>query len=269
MRRDLARRRSSRPRGRRSGRGGRGRSAAARCWWSIRCGCGTGRRPDDPAVPWDRACARAAEPRRDRPQTTCGAVLSQPVRARSAPMRPGAAAVRAAPTARGGGGGLPLTARAARRLLRPMYAESADPWQLAGRWYEQRKYAITLALLPYRALPARVRTRLFGRRAHRTARQPVRPRHRPPMSRRRRWMSLIAGWSTPGAATGSRCCGVHSTSLGRQRTIRPRGAVGGLLLPARRRAARRSWTARCRGWRRARPSSPHTGDTGRRLPDDR
>lgn len=30
-----------------------------------------------------------------------------------------------------------------------MYAESADPWDLAGRWYERRKYAITMALLPY------------------------------------------------------------------------------------------------------------------------
>ncbi len=29
-----------------------------------------------------------------------------------------------------------------------LYAESADPWQLATRWYEQRKYAITTALLP-------------------------------------------------------------------------------------------------------------------------
>ena len=30
-----------------------------------------------------------------------------------------------------------------------MYAESADPWQLQERWYEQRKYAITMALLPH------------------------------------------------------------------------------------------------------------------------
>lgn len=30
-----------------------------------------------------------------------------------------------------------------------LYAESADPWQLQHRWYEKRKYAITLALLPY------------------------------------------------------------------------------------------------------------------------
>ena len=30
-----------------------------------------------------------------------------------------------------------------------IYTESADPWQLQSRWYERRKYAITLALLPY------------------------------------------------------------------------------------------------------------------------
>lgn len=31
-----------------------------------------------------------------------------------------------------------------------MYATSPDPWQLATRWYEQRKYAITLSMLPQR-----------------------------------------------------------------------------------------------------------------------
>jgi SAM-dependent methyltransferase len=31
-----------------------------------------------------------------------------------------------------------------------MYASTEDPWQLSTRWYEQRKYAITLALLPRR-----------------------------------------------------------------------------------------------------------------------
>jgi len=30
-----------------------------------------------------------------------------------------------------------------------MYAESADPWQLRTRWYEQRKFAICMAMLPY------------------------------------------------------------------------------------------------------------------------
>lgn len=29
-----------------------------------------------------------------------------------------------------------------------MYAKSDDPWELAGRWYEQRKYAMTMAMLP-------------------------------------------------------------------------------------------------------------------------
>jgi cyclopropane fatty-acyl-phospholipid synthase-like methyltransferase len=29
-----------------------------------------------------------------------------------------------------------------------MYARSPDPWQLADRWYERRKYAITMAMLP-------------------------------------------------------------------------------------------------------------------------
>lgn len=30
-----------------------------------------------------------------------------------------------------------------------IYAASADPWQLQERWYERRKFAITLALLPH------------------------------------------------------------------------------------------------------------------------
>ncbi|GAY16259.1 SAM-dependent methyltransferase [Mycobacterium sp. shizuoka-1] len=29
-----------------------------------------------------------------------------------------------------------------------LYERAEDPWQLASRWYERRKYAITLALLP-------------------------------------------------------------------------------------------------------------------------
>lgn len=31
-----------------------------------------------------------------------------------------------------------------------MYAAADDPWDLASRWYEQRKYSITMALLPQR-----------------------------------------------------------------------------------------------------------------------
>lgn len=29
-----------------------------------------------------------------------------------------------------------------------VYADSADPWGMAERWYEQRKYSITMAMLP-------------------------------------------------------------------------------------------------------------------------
>ncbi|WP_342751303.1 SAM-dependent methyltransferase [Mycolicibacterium hodleri] len=29
-----------------------------------------------------------------------------------------------------------------------VYADARDPWRLAERWYEQRKYAITMAMLP-------------------------------------------------------------------------------------------------------------------------
>lgn len=29
-----------------------------------------------------------------------------------------------------------------------MYADAPDPWRLADRWYEHRKYTLTLASLP-------------------------------------------------------------------------------------------------------------------------
>ncbi|KPC81578.1 SAM-dependent methyltransferase, partial [Streptomyces sp. NRRL F-6602] len=31
-----------------------------------------------------------------------------------------------------------------------MYADAPDPWRLADRWYEHRKYTLTLASLPRR-----------------------------------------------------------------------------------------------------------------------
>ena len=34
------------------------------------------------------------------------------------------------------------------RYFDALYAQVRDPWQLAQRWYEQRKHAITMALLP-------------------------------------------------------------------------------------------------------------------------
>lgn len=41
-----------------------------------------------------------------------------------------------------------MTTRLPDTYFERMYAAADDPWQLATRWYEKRKYAITLALLP-------------------------------------------------------------------------------------------------------------------------
>jgi trans-aconitate methyltransferase len=42
-----------------------------------------------------------------------------------------------------------VTARVPDNYFDRMYAESADPWQLQNRWYERRKFAICMAMLPY------------------------------------------------------------------------------------------------------------------------
>lgn len=41
-----------------------------------------------------------------------------------------------------------MSARLPDAYFDQMYADANDPWQLSTRWYEQRKYAITLAMLP-------------------------------------------------------------------------------------------------------------------------
>ncbi|WP_231991432.1 SAM-dependent methyltransferase [Mycobacterium sp. E1214] len=41
-----------------------------------------------------------------------------------------------------------MTSRLPDAYFDRMYVEAEDPWRLATRWYERRKYAITLALLP-------------------------------------------------------------------------------------------------------------------------
>jgi predicted O-methyltransferase YrrM len=43
-----------------------------------------------------------------------------------------------------------MTTRLPDAYFDQMYARTNDPWQLSSRWYEKRKYAITLALLPNR-----------------------------------------------------------------------------------------------------------------------
>src|ERR1700739_2653337 len=59
----------------------------------------------------------------------------------------GAAARGGHPAADGRGGDVRLS-RLPDDYFGQMYSRSADPWELGTRWYEQRKYAITLALLP-------------------------------------------------------------------------------------------------------------------------
>ena len=51
------------------------------------------------------------------------------------------------PAAGNRGGGFRLS-RLPDDYFDELYAQAGDPWDLATRWYEQRKYAITLALLP-------------------------------------------------------------------------------------------------------------------------
>lgn len=41
-----------------------------------------------------------------------------------------------------------MTPRIPDSFFEAMYAEAGDPWGLAERWYEQRKHAITMAMLP-------------------------------------------------------------------------------------------------------------------------
>jgi hypothetical protein len=41
-----------------------------------------------------------------------------------------------------------VTGRLSDQYFDEIYAAAADPWSLGERWYEQRKYAITLAMLP-------------------------------------------------------------------------------------------------------------------------
>jgi cyclopropane fatty-acyl-phospholipid synthase-like methyltransferase len=43
-----------------------------------------------------------------------------------------------------------VTSRLSDDYFDHMYAAADDPWELATRWYDQRKYALTLAALPHR-----------------------------------------------------------------------------------------------------------------------
>ena len=105
-------------------------------------------RPDDPRVPWAEA-ARIVLPRTTLARKDLG---DQPLHQPDQPAGPRAgrrrdpAAGRDRPSSAGRGGGLPLSTPAS--YFETMYQHSPDPWHLADRWYEHRKYDLTLAALP-------------------------------------------------------------------------------------------------------------------------
>ncbi len=260
--RAVVRRRSPGPRGGRPGlRRGGGPDRGAGCS-RTRCGPGTGPGPDDPRVPWRRARAvplpapvRAAKAPRGR----------RPSRTQVAPLGPGPADAPVLP---------PTRARPLRPALRGgvrvslppdyfdrMYAADADPWGFASRWYEQRKYALTLAALPRAALRRR-RSRWAARSACSPPRWP------------RRCAALIAldpSRAALEAARGPRPAVASGWSRGRCRTdwpagrVRPRGAVRGGLLPRRRRPGPAARAGRARPGAGRRRSWPATGGTRSRT----
>src|ERR1700748_1264195 len=77
-------------------------------------------------------------------------MLFQSVRGKLGRRAAGTAVICAAATAGGGRGGVPVSTRLPDSYFDRMYAGADDPWQLSTRWYEPRKYAIPLPLLPHR-----------------------------------------------------------------------------------------------------------------------
>ncbi len=124
-------------------------------------------RPADPAVPWNRI--RVLTPGRGDPgtQTPCRRRIPHPDSPafRRPAGRRDPPAVGARETDADDGMGAVVSAMDP-GYFETMYAESADPWGFDERWYERRKYALTLAALPPPALSAGVRTGVLDRRAH-------------------------------------------------------------------------------------------------------
>ena len=183
------------------------------------------------AVPLSRAAV-------DRKQR-CGAVLSQPVRADDGRCRrPGACRRSCCAGCSRWGRWSSADRSTARRLLRPHVRRVGRP-VAAGR---RAGTSSASTRSPWRCCPMRG----TGTRSNRDARSACSPNcwpagattSPPPTSRRPRWMPPIAAGRRRAHATRSRCCARHSTSLGRRQAIRSRRAVGGRLLPGRRRAAR-------------------------------
>ncbi len=225
--------------------------------------------PGDDAVPWERAYQVALTPEAVGRKRIAAQLFQSQQEDRDENRGPILPPFVLRSTARGRGGGLPLTARLSDAYFDRMYSESADPWQLQSRWYERRKYAITLALLPY----ARYRHAFepgcsVGVLTEQLA-EPVRPRHRHRRRRWRRWTPPIAGSCDAGCRERVTLLQASLDEPWPSTGCRSGRAVGGLLLPGARRAARgpgpRGAAAGARRDRAGRALAP----SGRRLSDDR
>jgi len=101
--------------------------------------------PLDPTVPWQRV-RRHRLPPQSRCRTRCCAVPSDQAGPGRARCRPGPAAVRRRPPCDRPGDAAAVKST----YFENMYAANPDPWGFESRWYEQRKYALTLAALTRR-----------------------------------------------------------------------------------------------------------------------
>ena len=120
------------------------RAGPGRCT-TTRSGCGTGPPPPIPGCPGTGRCASRS--RRARPQEARGDhLLRQPDRRPGPRPRAGALPRHDRPLHPGDGGPAAVTLDPG--YFRDRYAASPDPYGLAERWYEARKYALTVALLP-------------------------------------------------------------------------------------------------------------------------
>ena len=138
-----------------------------------------------------------------------------------------------------------------------MYAAAADPWGFEERWYERRKYAISLAMLPRERYRAAFEPGCSDRRVHPDARPALR---HPAGLRPGRGRGPGRGGADRGPAPGPGRAAGHPRAVA-VRPLRPDRAVRGLVLLRRPRPGagaeaapppRSSRTARC---------SPCTGGT--------
>lgn len=109
-------------------------------------------RPDDPAIPWSRAC----EHRLDEPARTAKAAAIERFASQLAPAPDGGPPILPPDVLTHFATGRELFFRVPRPDSAPaerfadLYADGADPWETRTSWYEERKRAVVAACLPHR-----------------------------------------------------------------------------------------------------------------------